>query len=142
MSDSRGSPLLLPEHLASGEVQVRTTDFFTEYSAAGYKVSVYNRGVYDGYDGDASFQIDGKSVLTNKFEKAAGDPRRSLRRYDEWIRGEGGKKHSVQLAIKKMWMMLKARKRIGLECHCHPRPCHGETLAMVLLEFAQYERMT
>lgn len=112
-----------------------------EYSAAGYTVQVCNRGQYDGFDGDAKFPIDGKSVLADKFAKPAGDPRRSLRRYEKWMRGEGGKKHAVQLEIKKLWMALKARKRIGLECHCHPRPCHGETLAMVLLEFAQYERL-
>ena len=142
MSASAGSPLLLPGHLASGKVQVRTTDYFMEYTAAGYTVQVFNRSVYDGLDGDPKFAIDGKSVLKNKFERAAGDPRRSNRRYEEWMRGKGGKTHAVQLEIKKLWMALKARKRIGLECHCHPRPCHGETLAMVLLEFAQYERMT
>lgn len=121
-------------------MRVKKTDYFTAYEAVGYKAIVYNRGVYDGFDGDLSFKID-EGALRNKFQKPAGDRRRAVVRYEKWIRGKGGKLQPVQNELAAMWIGLKQRTRIGLNCCCLPMPCHGDILALLLLEWAHFERI-
>lgn len=124
----------------SGAVSVKETDFFVEYGALGLRVFLFNRDAYPSFVEEATFKIDGHTRLSNFFDKKEHDAQKRAERFNQWIRGPGRVNKGAQDELLKMWKALRQYGRVGLECHCYPRPCHGTVIALLLLEWAHFER--
>jgi len=121
----------------SGSVDIKTTDFAEEYSGAGFTITVFNKDLAEPWV-NPNFEVCKPSALGQRFPRP--NKEEAVAKYREWIRGRGRNNIAIQKELLVLFQAMKRHRRIGLVCVCHPAPCHAGEIAMLLLEYAFYER--
>jgi len=96
--------------------------------------SGFTNGIYIGRGGKGKAQ----SPLANPYSLNKHSREESLKLYKEWLMRKLKDRNSPQsMEFNKLKLLLSHGSDLNLICFCHPKPCHGDIIKLLLESNAQ-----